>query len=176
MRVLTMLLLTPFLLVTTARAQRIVGCAERTELATRAAARALEITAELREKVRAEITVGSTASLRTAERTLACMVRKFPTLTISCRSMGVAGITLPVVGRTLYINPGSILNRWAVEETNYAGAVIIHEASHKCGTTDAAYFRGEETPHWVGPIGWARIADTYEYWVKHGFCVPGRSC
>ncbi len=53
-----------------------------------------------------------------------------------------------------------------------AGAgVIIHEASHSCcGTTDQKYYTGGKQPS--SADNWPIIADTYNYWSDHGFCIP----
>jgi hypothetical protein len=53
--------------------------------------------------------------------------------------------------------------------------ILIHEYTHKCGTTDAAYF-WTEAPHSTALIKWPMIADTYHYWISDKFCVPGETC
>ena len=55
-------------------------------------------------------------------------------------------------------------------------AALIHEATHKCGTNDATYFRNGVPPQNVGLAGWASIADTYEYWANEGLCIPYKNC
>lgn len=82
------------------------------------------------------------------------------------------GWTLPVVGRRVYLSEE---NFWP-ERISYQKAVIIHEATHKCGTNDAAYFKSTESPHNVGIFGWSTIADTYSFWSQRGICLPGIDC
>jgi hypothetical protein len=53
---------------------------------------------------------------------------------------------------------------------------MIHEASHKCGTNDLAYFSATDRPHSVQFSEWPSIADTYYYWAKYGFCIPDVNC
>jgi hypothetical protein len=57
-------------------------------------------------------------------------------------------------------------------------AAMVHEASHKCGTTDAAYFHDRKIPpHDIGWIGWQKIASTYEHWIMFNhLCVPDVDC
>lgn len=82
------------------------------------------------------------------------------------------GWTLPVVGRRVYLSEE---NFWPAR-FSYQQAVIIHEATHKCGTNDASYFKPSESPHNVGIFGWSTIADTYSYWSEYGLCLPGIDC
>jgi len=82
------------------------------------------------------------------------------------------GWTLPVVGRRVYLSEE---NFWPAR-ISYQKAVIIYEATHKCGTNDAAYFKPSESPHNVGVFGWSTIADTYSYWSEQGLCLPGIDC
>jgi len=51
--------------------------------------------------------------------------------------------------------------------------VLLHEATHHCMASDAAYFDRIVPPHDVGPLGWQTIADTYGFWITEGFCIPG---
>ncbi len=53
-------------------------------------------------------------------------------------------------------------------------AILLHELSHKCGTTDAMYFiQSGTTPKDTMFIFWYAIASTYDYWALNGFCMPG---
>ncbi len=56
-------------------------------------------------------------------------------------------------------------------------ATIIHEATHKCGTSDGAYFyQDKKKPANLWFAGWSYIASTYDYWFMKGFCIPGEDC
>ena len=63
---------------------------------------------------------------------------------------------------------------WKRDDQSRAAA-ILHEHSHKCGTTDATYFRNN-APHDTEFTPWPFIADTYEYWGHIQFCIPGETC
>jgi hypothetical protein len=56
----------------------------------------------------------------------------------------------------------------------YRAAVLVHEATHKCGSLDGAYFSYDDPygVHGVFMIGRESIADTYGHWVYSGFRVP----
>lgn len=79
--------------------------------------------------------------------------------------------TLPLIGKTIKLGPAF----FDVPEL-YADGVILHEITHKCGTTDSAYFSKANRPKDTAFASWAMIADTYNYWVQYGFCIPGTNC
>jgi hypothetical protein len=61
--------------------------------------------------------------------------------------------------------------------TARAAGVVAHEASHSCcGTSDEEYYSGSKQPN--RSDNWPNVADTYDWWVVNGFCVPsdGRKC
>lgn len=82
------------------------------------------------------------------------------------------GWTLPVIGRRVYLSEE---NFWRYS-ANYQKAVLIHEATHKCGTNDALYLKPNEKPRNSGFVGWSTIADTYLYWSLRGVCHPDFDC
>ena len=62
---------------------------------------------------------------------------------------------------------------------DYRAAVIVHELAHKAGANDKRYFSGCSTGPSASPptnIDWSKIADSYEYWARFGFCIPGKTC
>jgi hypothetical protein len=80
--------------------------------------------------------------------------------------------TLPIVGRQIKLDKRLLAG---TIPGNLTG-VLIHEASHKCGTNDLAYFSHDDRPHNVMFAEWPSIADTYYYWTKYGFCIPEVDC
>lgn len=80
--------------------------------------------------------------------------------------------TLPLIGKTIKLDTGFFLRG-----EHYATGVLLHEYTHKCGTSDAAYFFYESTPPRSSRLSsWPMIADTYRYWHEHGFCIPEVNC
>jgi hypothetical protein len=111
-----------------------------------------------------------------AYETLSCIrERMIEGLTYVCTpSNEYAGQTRAYVGRTVNLSSDHTLKTYPLK--SIAG-VLLHEASHKCGTTDAAYFRPTHTkPHSTWRAGWAYIASTYDYWADEGFCIPSVDC
>ncbi|MCS6837416.1 MAG: hypothetical protein NZ480_01095 [Bdellovibrionaceae bacterium] len=51
-------------------------------------------------------------------------------------------------------------------------AIVIHEATHKCGTFDYLYWRYNQPVSSQGWVSWVYIAQTYESWALTGFCHP----
>ncbi len=76
--------------------------------------------------------------------------------------------------------------------------VILHEATHLCGTDDIEYLidneelnsepqlsynykikRKKEASYLkrrIIPVNGSNNADSYRYWYHYGFCMPGRDC
>lgn len=79
--------------------------------------------------------------------------------------------TFPILFKTVTLNDKYF---WSTSHKRQIG-VLIHEASHKCSTTDAAQFK-DTSPRNVGVIPWYWIGDTYEYWAVEGLCLPGVDC
>lgn len=125
------------------------------------------------------------ASFNQARRKLHCIQRKLPNLKVQCGKIrkNFAAITFPQFSRRIYIDPDIILKHSLEYREDggtggyidYLGAVLTHEASHKCGAGDATYF-SNTGPHNTRFTRWPRIADTYLYWNLWGFCVPGKTC
>ena len=64
-------------------------------------------------------------------------------------------------------------------DQGYRSAVIVHELAHKAGALDKDYFSSCGSARSKAPptnIDWSKNADTYEYWARFGFCVPGKNC
>lgn len=110
--------------------------------------------------------------LKAAKKMINCALNKVGTLKYHCiaKSKKWDAQTFWVLGRLVTISPG-IFTR---TKTALAAAVF-HEHTHKCGANDAAYFR-YGGPEDKGVFAWSSIADTYEYWIINGFCIPGETC
>lgn len=55
-------------------------------------------------------------------------------------------------------------------------AVLVHEISHLFYSADAEDFTEDSPPRDGKIIQWHQNAETYDYWVQYGFCVPGVNC
>jgi len=67
---------------------------------------------------------------------------------------------------------------WELNNTERL-STLVHELSHKCGTTDNLSFRrfGEGNPPYNGSLSdWPQIADSYGYFVREGVCLPYVDC
>ena len=53
---------------------------------------------------------------------------------------------------------------------------LVHETTHTLGTLDLVDLTIADVPRDVGIFGWDLNADTYEWWVENGACVPGYNC
>lgn len=76
--------------------------------------------------------------------------------------------THPLFGNRVYLD----IRRFAGTSIDIRQGIILHEATHKCGTNDATYFDLDNPPKNIGLFGWSSIAGTYEYWVRRRFCLP----
>lgn len=80
--------------------------------------------------------------------------------------------TIPLIGKTIRLNTSFFLRG-----EHYATGVLLHEYTHKCGTSDADYFFYPSTPPRNKRLSsWPMIADTYRYWHEYGFCIPEVNC
>lgn len=111
-----------------------------------------------------------------AQKVVTCAEGKLDSLKFTCeyhKEENWDAETFPVLGKGVTINTASFFRN---SENRIAG-MIIHEATHKCGTTDKEYFNTPtDYPKDSGLISWAMIADTYEYWAQFGFCDPETEC
>lgn len=126
--------------------------------------------------------------IRTTKKILVCALEELQSPSYVCKEYDEkvynAGWTLPFRGakvRLRSIEAGGVIS---------LGQTLLHEATHHCKTTDAAYFGNThakdddlkddmlkgDAPRNVGIIGWSRIADSYSYWMKNGFCIPSIDC
>jgi hypothetical protein len=80
--------------------------------------------------------------------------------------------TLPLIGKKVKLDKRLLAGTIPGDLTG----VLLHEASHKCGTNDLTYFSLIDRPHSVIFSEWPSIADTYHYWARYGFCIPGVDC
>lgn len=104
-----------------------------------------------------------------------CSYKRLDHITYVCNAHrkddSVDASTDPILGRRVRLNEK--LPHYSSERIS---AILIHEATHKCGTTDAAYFNPSYPPRNIGIFGWPVIASTYSFWVEYGFCIPGIDC
>ena len=86
--------------------------------------------------------------------------------------------TFPIFGSGMRVCPGF----FSSNKLEYQAAVIVHEMAHKMGANDMLYFSQSNTGPEASPknksklFGWSTIADSYEYFARFGFCVPGHTC
>lgn len=101
---------------------------------------------------------------------LNCAERKIPDATYYCSdlSRNMGAWTLPYIGSLVWFDRATLRHGGP---SKIAG-LVLHEATHKCGTNDGAYFEGQMTPSRY-QHNWSYVADLYEYWLTNGFCVPG---
>ena len=108
-----------------------------------------------------------------AEQILRCSYPKIEQFNYKCSEIdgGGAALTMPLVGNSVQLSSDFFDHgeAWSV-------STVVHEATHKCGTTDLDYFEHDDVPKDYGIVPWELIADTYSYWIEEGFCVPGDDC
>lgn len=117
--------------------------------------------------------------LGTAKRYLSCINRELDSLGSKCEAPGESRTCNGAIAwanwifaSRIHVCPGY----WGLDPTDRSSR-LIHEASHKCGSLDMAYFNARnDPPRDVWFTGWQDIGDTYEYWVQYGFCIPGHNC
>ncbi len=102
---------------------------------------------------------------------LKCAKYKLGTLNFVCGDIEgeYTGWTNPFLSNKVFIED----DFFTPVNPKFKEALLLHEATHHCGTNDASYFDISKRPDDVGVIGWQIVADTYTYWVMHGFCYPG---
>lgn len=61
-------------------------------------------------------------------------------------------------------------------EDEWRAAVLVHEISHLFYSADAEDFSESSPPKDGTIIPWHQNAETYDYWIQHGFCVPEITC
>ena len=110
--------------------------------------------------------------LRKAYKKTACIAAKIPKLSFECTNEWnrFTAQTLPIIGSKVKIS-----NRFFNYEERRANAVIIHEASHKCGTNDI-FGMSTQSLNSVADRAYHNTGAFYEILAVRGFCVPGYSC
>lgn len=105
-----------------------------------------------------------------AEKVLQCSRRVLEKgLTYYCGKLKKdVAMTYPVFGQIVYID----IERFHNRSIDVRQAIILHEATHKCGTSDASYFDIDKPPKNGRFFGWSSVASTYNYWMYRGFCIP----
>lgn len=113
--------------------------------------------------------------LKRAAKVVKCALRKLPKTKYKCSKKskpGKVASTLPVVGKTVALYDGFWNSSYS-----YKVSTLIHEATHKCATSDGNYnYQQGGKPSSSPLFGWQNIASTYDYWIMKGFCVPGDDC
>ncbi len=109
-----------------------------------------------------------------AKGILNCSYRKLDKIKYKCNSIDshskYAAMTAPIIFRKVRLSTDFFESR-----SDTITGLLIHEASHKCGTSDALYFRSTKArSHPLVP--WSLIGDTYQYWAENGFCLPDYDC
>ncbi len=142
-------------------------------------------------------------TLTDIDKVAACIQKKLPYLEVDCNSPSTVKVCNKHRDVNAYTTPALYYqkificpNLWLRNNLVYQAAVIIHEVSHLCGTDDIKYIDGpgnKPKPYatYFNPlyalgktslpgikIGSASHlnGDTYEYWMKKGFCLPGYDC
>jgi hypothetical protein len=106
--------------------------------------------------------------------TLICAKFRFQQLHYRCVPVGSYNArTWPIVGNEVLLSDS---NFFIQSSEIYAIGTLVHEATHKCGTTDSDYFTDDYPPRDIGFIPWEAIASTYSYWIRYGVCIPGEDC
>ncbi|MES2526958.1 MAG: hypothetical protein V4598_07710 [Bdellovibrionota bacterium] len=111
--------------------------------------------------------------LHVSKIVLSCARAKLGTLNYVCADNlpdGLAGYTVPIVTNKVYID--SFFFTYD-PNTRLREGLLVHEATHHCGTNDGVYLNLGETPRDADYVGWQVIADTYTYWIENRFCLPG---
>jgi hypothetical protein len=110
-----------------------------------------------------------------SEKILSCAMDRLEAgFDYDCAATKNGAETLPFIGNTILLN-----EFYFYYPTLFQIGVLLHEATHKCGTNDAHYLlHGEEpiAPHNAWYCSWANVASTYDYWVIKGFCLPEIDC
>ncbi len=120
-------------------------------------------------------TLGAYGNFSTAIHILRCtknVIEKGLTYQCNANIEIALARTYPIFGNVIELN-STFFN----EEGNHRAGMIIHEATHKCGTTDLGAFYNKSTPpkgNYL--VNWPKIADSYEYWAEFGFCYPEIDC
>lgn len=130
---------------------------------------------ELNRSKYKELSLFNRSKINLARNVLSCIDRHLDELVYECNAIkgddGYEASTIPIVTRRVKLNEYFFIRNSKVTKIG----LLIHEASHKCGTTDVAYFRGTVAKS-TKFVPWPLIADTYEYWAKYGFCLPDVDC
>lgn len=143
--------------------------------------------------------------LKQVTKTLSCVKKKITQkLTFKCQQNKICDRAAMYVKRILLVPHALQKNTihvcdGAFDYRNYKLAgVILHEASHLCGTNDLEYlleleeYNSEPQLNYnykikrkddgiylkqrILPVRGAKNADSYRYWYHYGFCLPGRDC
>lgn len=111
-------------------------------------------------------------SFEFASKTLSCIEKHFSAVTYLCdttSSPNHIASTDWFWGKEVILYP-----RFWSQSLPAKRSSIIHEIAHKCLAIDGA--SSYEKPRSKLFLSWSLFADTYGYWVEHGFCNPKEDC
>ena len=165
-----------FFLLADVQAATFKDCSEEQQLVlTRAETLALEKSAKILEEIQtAATTAKQSGKLHHSFKVLACARRNMGKLTYKCLD-GYRKFSAQVnwiLASEVKFAEGYFANLSPLKQAS----ALIHEHTHKCGTTDALYLKENESPRGTKFVPWTMIAETYDYWTEHGFCVPNETC
>ena len=116
--------------------------------------------------------------LMDAKETILCAREKINDFNFKCYEKDESGknramVTLPFIGKDVDVYAEQMND--VARTLTFQGVVgiVIHEATHKCGTTDSHYFiKDGFSPYSSFFNNWSNIADTFSWWALKGFCIP----
>ena len=177
MKILIMLILLVSAFEAFAQDERACTQTERQVIRTtkyRAAVLVDQLKTQLRERLnRNDMSWSDWRKLHISGNILHCARKKLGTLNFVCADNlphDHVGYTIPIVTNKVYIDSSFFRMNHLPKSKE---ALLIHEATHHCGTNDALYLNISEPPRDARYIGWQVIADTYTYWAENHFCLPG---
>jgi hypothetical protein len=143
--------------------------------------------------------------LKQVSNTLSCVKKKITEkLTFKCQQNSICDTAVMYVQRIILV-PSKLQKNTihACDSSFYydsygMAGVILHEASHLCGTNDIEYLLEHDEYNSEPQLSYdyrikrksdglylgkrlfavkgAKNADSYRYWYHYGFCLPGRDC
>ncbi|MBT3980150.1 MAG: hypothetical protein HOE90_02290 [Bacteriovoracaceae bacterium] len=112
--------------------------------------------------------------LRRIARRYRCILRKLPVALIHCQTKRCQRKKISASSKTPTFPHISLCNRLFKKGDYKQAAILVHELSHTCGTLDFEY--DDKPRKHYGIFGVIANAESFEYWIKKGFCLPGLDC
>lgn len=156
--------------------------------------RALTVKSEIETELRKPHSKATKKHIQRAHRKIKKVLKKLDKkVTITCKNdKGMCDSanahTVAHIGRGLRVCSGFFSTKG---DARWRAGVIVHELTHKTGANDASYTSSKGSSAKKSPLHsgsgprktsskrkaqWSKIADSYEYWIRFGFCVPGKTC